>query len=56
MVVWKTFFPGMEHYHSPGICFRAPGYFGLAVERPTLCAQVSGSNLACRVSFPGGGG
>ena len=28
-----------------------PGYFGSAVEGPTLCAQVSYSSLACRVFF-----
>ena len=43
-------FPRMEHYHPPGIFFRVPGNLGSAVERPTLCSQVSGSSLAyCRV-------
>ena len=36
----------------PGIIFRIPGMFGSAVERPTLCPQVSGSSLAYWCFFP----
>ena len=50
-IVWKTFLRGWNPIIPPGIFFRVPRCFGSAVERPTLCIQISGSSLACRLFF-----
>ena len=46
-LVWKAFSRRSTVVIPRCFLFCIPVFFGSAVERPTMCPQVSGSNLAC---------